>query len=310
LAVSFDELLAQLGNTVEEDALSGGHIFTTAPSEDLMAQLMAAIALARPVEHPQPAPPAQYTQPDLKSGYRTSAPLPMAYKADVNTRKGIVTAYLSVYKDPATGQDFVDSYSDIIDYGCFSKTINDLNQARRAKNTSWLCPDLWQHDRKEPIGGIKGLTEDSKGVIYEVQLFLNLQRARDCLELCEKSAIGSSFGYDPDEFYFSEGGDIRHLKSVTLHEVSQVTFPANPHAPILGVKSFSPSRFYMPSSYPASTRQPAPQAQRSAPSQVWSELSGHSSRQPARAAAKAASASNVWVFDRLAAQLRQFKERY
>jgi Caudovirus prohead serine protease len=149
MVASLDDLLAQLGDTVAQPA-------TPAPPDDLLAQLMSAMA---------PTHPAQYAPPDLKSDYRTSAPFPTAYKADVNTKRGVITAYLTVYNDPSTGKPFVDSYGDVIIPGCFAKTIGALETARKAKGNPWLCPDLWQHDKRELIGGIKGLTEDSQGVI-------------------------------------------------------------------------------------------------------------------------------------------------
>lgn len=171
-----------------------------------------------------------------------SAPFPSEYKADVNQRKGIITAYLTVYNDPTTGLPFVDSYKDIIRPGAFSKTISDLDTGRKRKNNLHLCVDLWQHDRKEIIGSIKALTEDRFGVIYEAHLNMGVRRARECIELAAEKQIGSSFGYDPVRWEYK--GDIRHLLEVRLHEVSQVTFAACDIAPILNVK-----QFYVPSNY-------------------------------------------------------------
>lgn len=174
--------------------------------------------------------------------------LPSEYKsADINAKKGIVTAYLTVYKWP-DGRDFVDPYLDVIHDGAFSKTINDLTMARKAKNYPYLCADLWQHDRKEVIGGIRALTSDSKGVIYEAQLLMGVQRAREALELAAEKMVGSSFGYDAVRF--EHKGDIRHLLEIRLHEISQVTFPANDIAPILDTKENKAKNFYIPTNFP------------------------------------------------------------
>jgi HK97 family phage prohead protease len=173
-----------------------------------------------------------------------SAPLPLELKADVNQRKGEITAYLSVWLDPNTGKPFIDSYKDIVHNTAFLQTVKDLEQARKYKNTDYLVPDLWQHDRHEQIGGIKAITHDSKGAIYVAQLVKSIARARYALDLAEQKMIGSSFGYDPVLFDYT--GDIRNLKAVKLWEVSQVSFPANPYADVLGVKQ---STFYVPSSY-------------------------------------------------------------
>lgn len=173
--------------------------------------------------------------------------LPPEYKSvDINPRQGLLTAYLTVYKKP-DGTDFVDPYQDVVRDGAFSKTINELNQARKSKNNPYLCADLWQHDRKEIIGGIKELATDSKGVIYVAQLNMDVQRARECFSLCEQKMIGSSYGYDP--IRFEHKGDIRHLTEIRLHEVSQVTFPANDLADILETKDNK--KFYVPNTYPS-----------------------------------------------------------
>ena len=117
-----------------------------------------------------------------------------------------------------------------------SKTIANLNQTRKQTNNPYLLLYLWQHDKHAPIGGIKGLTEDSQGVIYEAQINMNVQKGREAFALVEEQQVGgSSYGYDPVQHYYT--GDIRHLKEVTLHEVSVVSFPANPHARTLSVKS-------------------------------------------------------------------------
>ena len=179
--------------------------------------------------------------------------LPEAYKsADFNAKQGLITAYLTVYDDPNTGQPFVDPYLDVVVPGSFSKTINELSSARSRKNTPYLCADLWQHDRREPIGGIKGLTEDSKGVNYEAHLLMSVQRAREAFELAAAKMIGSSYGYDP--IRFEHKGDLRHLIEIRLHEVSQVTFPANDIANILDTKDAqngNKTTHYVPSTLPS-----------------------------------------------------------
>lgn len=185
-----------------------------------------------------------YEPPELKAEYEKSAPFPLEYKADVNQRKGEITAYLTVWNDPATGKPYVDGYKDIVHAGAFDQTVQELEQIRKHKNTEYLVPDLWQHERHEQLGGIRAIYSDSKGVIYVAQLVKSITRARYALDLAERKMIGSSFGYDATLFDYT--GDIRNLRAVRLHEISQVTFPANPYAEVLDVKS----RFYVPSNYP------------------------------------------------------------
>lgn len=184
-----------------------------------------------------------YDSPELKSDYAKSAPFSAAYKVDVNKRKGIIESYLTVYNAP-DGLPYVDPYNDVVERGSFSKTIAHLDADRKSRNNPHLCLYLWQHDRKEPIGGIKAFTEDRKGVVYTAQLALGVRRAQEAMELMEAKMTGSSYGYDAVVHEYK--GDIRHLKEVRLHECSVVSFPANPHAHVLGVKS----QFFVPSTYP------------------------------------------------------------
>src|SRR6266566_5528916 len=173
--------------------------------------------------------------------YSTSSPLPFGKalpnyptalkQSDINRKQGIITAYLTVYKND-DGSPFIDPYNDEIYPGSFTKTIQKLDAFRKSSNNPWLCPNLWQHNREEIIGGIKSLTEDSRGVVYEAHLALGVRRAQEALELAEMKTLGSSYGYDPIHFAILPG-NVRRLTEIGLREVSQVTFPANPLANFL-----------------------------------------------------------------------------
>ncbi len=110
-----------------------------------------------------------------------------------------------------------------------------MDYARNKKNNPWLVPNLWQHNRDEVIGGVKALTEDSRGVIYETQFAMGIKRAQDAFELAEMKMIGSSYGYDPIRFDIQRN-NIRNLKENRLREISQVSFPANDLADIISTK--------------------------------------------------------------------------
>ncbi len=197
--------------------------------------------------------PTQYQQPqrildpiyEPLTTYEKSAPFPSEFKADINKRKGIIESYLTVFDDPETGQPFVDPYLDVIERGSFNKTIANLEAMRKRSNDPHLCAYLWQHDRKEPLGGVTYLKENSTGIVYTAQLVQSVKRAQETLDLMEQKMLGSSFGYDP--ILFEHKGDIRHLKEIRLHECSAVTFPANHHAKVLAVKS----SFFVPSNLPS-----------------------------------------------------------
>jgi HK97 family phage prohead protease len=190
----------------------------------------------------------------LSVGVHTSSPLPAfthpqypsaLKQADISKKKGVITAYLTVYNND-DGTPFVDPYNDIVAKGSFTKTIAVLDAARKQTNNPWLCPDLWQHDRNEIIGGIKALTEDSRGVIYEAHLATGVRRAQEALELAEMKAIGSSYGYDPIRFDILPG-NVRKLNEMALREVTQCSFPANHLADIISVKG---NRFISYPTYP------------------------------------------------------------
>lgn len=179
---------------------------------------------------------------------------PLSLKsADINKKRGIVTSYLTVYCNP-DGSPFVDPYNDIITPGSFTKTIQTLDAFRKSTNNQWLCPDLWQHDRSQPIGGIARLSEDSKGVIYECHLSMKLQRAQEALELIEQGVLGSSYGYDAKGHQMLPG-NVRRLIEIALREVSQVTFPANPLATFIDVKD---NRFTSYPTYPRRSMEEIP----------------------------------------------------
>ncbi len=174
--------------------------------------------------------------------------LPEEFKAtDFNRKKGILTAYLTVYNGD-DGEPFVDPYLDVVCPGSFTKTIQGLDSFRKSHNNPWLCPNLWQHDRGEITGSVIGLTEDSKGVIYETQFLMSIKRAQDAFDLMEAKMLGSSYGYDPIRYEPKDG--LRYLQEIRLREVSQVTFPANNLAGMISTKEDQPQKFFVPSNFP------------------------------------------------------------
>lgn len=135
-----------------------------------------------------------------------------------------------------------DSYGDIMEEGCFSETI-----MKNGRNGNGIAM-LWQHDAKNPIGIWESLQQTGKGLKVVGQLALNIQQAKDILELVKIGAVkGLSIGFDfprdkfrkiePDCVEYDEKTQIRKIKRVELWEISLVTFPANINANITQVKS-------------------------------------------------------------------------
>ncbi len=166
-----------------------------------------------------------------------SAPVSFSLKSELNPKKGEITSYLAVYNDPTTGMPYLDSYQDYTEPGFMSKSIAQLNQARKRTNDPYLMLYLWQHNKNEIIGGVKDISEDSQGYFYVAQVNMKVQRGREAFALAEAKQIGgSSYGYDPQKFFFDEKKN-RHLVEVDVLETSLVSFPANPYATVVDAKS-------------------------------------------------------------------------
>lgn len=120
----------------------------------------------------------------------------------------------------------VDSYNDIIINGAFKDTIND-----NAKNIK-LC---WQHNADKIIGKFNLIKEDGIGLYVEGQI--DIKNNKQIYSYVKNQLInGLSIGYTVNDCCFDKQGR-RILKSVNLHEISVVSFPANKHSNILYCKS-------------------------------------------------------------------------
>lgn len=124
-----------------------------------------------------------------------------------------------------------DSYNDIVVKGAFSGYL--------AKNKPQSVKLLWQHNTTEPIGVYDEIYEDDKGLYVRGRLLIeDIARAREAYALMKAGAIdGLSIGFtiDANGSEFAKGG-IRKLTSLSLWEISVVTFPANPKAQVANVK--------------------------------------------------------------------------
>lgn len=122
-----------------------------------------------------------------------------------------------------------DEYDDIVEPGAFTKTLLENPHA----------PILWQHNPNEPIGIPVSVVENDRGVDLEGQLNLDVERAREAHSNLKKGITrGLSYGYDAIKTTWE--GPIRRIKELRLWEWSVVTFPAQPHALVVAVKSVVP----------------------------------------------------------------------
>lgn len=144
---------------------------------------------------------------------------------------GTFTAYAAVVGN-------VDKQGDRILPGAFTKTIAE---------SAGMVPILDQHDTTVEVGMTTSMKEDGRGLLVTGRLYVDddprneLRAAREALvKMRHRQALGKpqpmSIGYRAIGPRFGKSG-VRELPEVALGEVSFVTFPANPEAGVLRVKS-------------------------------------------------------------------------
>jgi HK97 family phage prohead protease len=143
---------------------------------------------------------------------------PMGELMDADEKNGIVKGYGSYF-------DNKDSDSDIIRRGAYQKTIKENGE--RVKY-------LYQHNMNQPIGKMKELYEDEKGLVFVAEI-PKTTLGNDVMELMKAGVITeNSVGILP--IVKENKGDYREIKEVKLFEISAVTLAANDQAKILDVK--------------------------------------------------------------------------
>ena len=141
---------------------------------------------------------------------------------DIDQKLGIVKGYGSIFGN-------VDSDKDIIEKGAYARTI---------KNNGERVRYLYQHDITKPIGKMRELYEDEKGLAFVAEV-PKTTFGKEILELMEYKVIDeNSVGIMPIEKEIDDDGN-RRITEVKLFEVSAVTLAANDEAKILEVKSKS-----------------------------------------------------------------------
>lgn len=146
---------------------------------------------------------------------------PIGELVDADEKAGIVKGYGSIFNN-------IDSDGDIIAPGAYKKTI--LENGQRVKY-------LYQHNMDQPIGKMRNLYEDEKGLMFEAEI-PKTQLGKDVLELMKAGVITeNSVGILPLQKEASNDENYhRKLTEVKLYEISAVTLAANDEAMILDVK--------------------------------------------------------------------------
>lgn len=126
----------------------------------------------------------------------------------------------------------VDLVGDIVEKGAFKKSLEEKGAAG--------VKMFLQHNSNDIIGKYTRIYEDEKGLVIEGKFYLgNIQKADETYFLLKQGEITQfSIGYRVVKKAFDSNGNCL-LKELDLIEVSPVTFPANPSAQLLAVKSVS-----------------------------------------------------------------------
>lgn len=143
---------------------------------------------------------------------------PLGELSDYDEKNSIVKGYGSYFGNK-------DSDNDIIMRGAYQKTIQE--NGNRVKY-------LYQHNMMQPIGKMKELYEDDKGLVFVAEV-PRTSLGKDVIELMKAGVITeNSVGILPIQK--EDKGDYRELREVKLFEISAVTMAANDQAQIMDVK--------------------------------------------------------------------------
>jgi hypothetical protein len=143
---------------------------------------------------------------------------PLGELTDYDEKNSIVKGYGSYFNNQ-------DSDGDIIRMGAYRKTIEE--NGNRVKY-------LYQHNMMQPIGKMKELYEDEKGLVFVAEV-PKTSLGKDVIELMKAGVITeNSVGILP--IVKEDKGQYRELREVKLFEISAVTMAANDEAKILDVK--------------------------------------------------------------------------
>ena len=137
---------------------------------------------------------------------------------DIDEKNSMVKGYGSYF-------DNKDSDNDIIRRGAYQKTIQE--NGHRVKY-------LYQHNMMQPIGKMKELYEDDKGLVFVAEV-PKTSLGKDVIELMKAGVITeNSVGILP--INKEDKGEYREIQEVKLFEISAVTLAANDQAKIMDVK--------------------------------------------------------------------------
>lgn len=137
---------------------------------------------------------------------------------------GTFSGYASVFNN-------VDFQQEVIAKGAFRKSLDYWHKQNKMPKM------LWQHDPKTPIGKWLEIKEDQYGLFVKGQLILDIRQGRDAYALLRAEILdGLSIGFQASKVLRQD--KCRVLQEIDLHEISLVTFAANPKAQVTSFKDW------------------------------------------------------------------------
>lgn len=196
--------------TVKED----GELVACHPTEQEAIDQMVAISLAEDIE------PGGTFEGEFASERSSKERETRTAHGTIEVREegdGMVfEGYAAVFDSPSQPLPFIEK----IERGAFSRSLRSRNDIKL----------LWNHDTSQVLGSTRAktltLTEDDRGLRVS-GILPNTTAGRDAAELLRRGDVDAmSFGFTVIKDSWSSDGSERTLKSVRLHEVSIVAFPA------------------------------------------------------------------------------------
>ncbi|GFZ83665.1 primosomal replication protein N [Rickettsiales bacterium] len=143
--------------------------------------------------------------------------------------------------EPILGIKSVEETGKIVGYASVFNYLDLHNDITYPGAFEYLDPDritlLWSHIAREPIGKILDAKEDKKGLYFEAQLCLDVQRAREVYEMMKEGVFnGVSIGWAPLRYYIDPETGITHVATGYVFEISLAVNPANEKARVTQVK--------------------------------------------------------------------------
>jgi HK97 family phage prohead protease len=144
---------------------------------------------------------------------------------------GTFSGYASVF-------DCVDLHNDQVMPGAFQNSLAKW----QFKNE--LPKMLWQHDGRQPVGKWVDIYEDAIGLFVKGKLLIDTSAGLDAYKLLKHRVVdGLSIGFSMEKATPAKTGH-QLIHEVDLHEISLVTFAANPKAKVSWIKNHNPENFY------------------------------------------------------------------